>query len=147
MLAEFQQALADLTASPALVAQVRAEPGVLRERYQLTERELQRLLGIARHPGMRCACMVYRSNRLAPLALNTPETCRALGPQLREVVEAFWAAYPETNVHFFVETDRFCRFLHARIAQGLEVPPAVPAALAREAAAVAAALEESHTEA
>ena len=95
---------------------------------------------------MECACIVYRANRLAPLAMNVPETCKALGSSLRTVVDAFWAAYPETNVHFFIETDRFCRFLQARIASGLLVAPEVMHALEGESAAVAAALAESYTE-
>ena len=75
MLAEFQQALADLTASPELCIQVRRDPAVLNQRYILTERERDRLVGIVRHPGMACACTVYRANRLAPLAMNIPQTC------------------------------------------------------------------------
>jgi hypothetical protein len=90
MLIEFQQALADLTASPALCVRVLEEPSLLKERYGLTDREWHRLVGIAQHPGMACACMVYRANRLAPLALNIPETCRALGKQLRAVVSEYW---------------------------------------------------------
>ena len=102
MLVEFQQALADLTASPELCVRVRQEPSLLKERYELTDREWHRLVGIVRHPGMACACMVYRANRLAPLALNIPETCRALGKQLRAVVSEYWRLYPEGNVHFFL---------------------------------------------
>ena len=95
MLIEFQQALADLTACPELCVRVRQEPSLLRERYELTDREWHRLVGIVQHPGMACACMVYRANRLAPLALNIPETCRALGKQLRAVVSEYWRLYPE----------------------------------------------------
>ncbi len=146
MLADFQQALADLTASPELCVRARQDPEVLRRNYQLTEREWQRLVGIVEHKGMECACIVYRANRLAPLALNIPRTCKALGTELRAVVSAFWVAFPETNVHFFVETDRFCRFLQAQIDQGRSFPPEVAAALAQESTAVAAALKESYTE-
>jgi hypothetical protein len=147
MLADFQQALADLTASPELCIEVRNDPAVLHARYDLTEREAARLAGIVGHPGMECACMVYRANRLAPLALNIPDTCRALGQDLRDILSEYWAEAPESNVHFYVETDRFCRFLEARIAEGRAFPPAVAAALARESALVAAALEESRIEA
>jgi hypothetical protein len=146
MLADFQQAMADLTASPALCSRVRQDPSALDGRYQLSTRERDRLLGIVRHPGMACACTVYRANRLAPLAMYVPRTCRALGPLLREVVEAFWAAFVETDVHMFIETNRFCEFLQARIEGGHEYPPEVAAALAVEGAAVAAALRESYTE-
>jgi len=111
MLADFQQALADLTGSPELCLSVRRDPSILREKYELTDREWQRLTEIVRHRGMECARIVYRANRLAPLALNIPQTCKALGQELREVVSEFWAEYPETNVHFFVETDRSAGFL------------------------------------
>jgi hypothetical protein len=147
VLADFQQAMADLTASPALCLRVRHDPRALDERYQLTTRERDRLLGIVRHPGMACACTVYRANRLAPLAMYVPLTCRALGPLLREVVEAFWTTFVETDVHMFIETDRFCRFLQTRIDEGHEYPPQVKEALAVESVAVATALRESHTDA
>ena len=134
MLVEFQQALADLTASPELCVKVRQEPAILKERYELTEREWDRLVGIVRHPGMACACTVYRANRLAPLALNIPETCRALGKQLRSVVSEYWRLYPEGNVHFFVEADRFCRFLKTKLDSDRSIAPEVRPVLVRDAA-------------
>lgn len=147
MLAEFQQALVDLTASPELCNCARRDPGLLRETYDLTEREWRRLVGIVRHPGMACACMVYRANRLAPLALNLPRTCKALGEQLRPLAEAYWSEFPEGNVHFYIETDRFCRFLKLEIAEGWGVGEGVEDILDEEWARVAAALRESHLEA
>jgi hypothetical protein len=146
MLADFQQALADLTGSPELCLCVRRDPSILREKYELTEREWRRLVKIVRHRGMECACIVYRANRLAPLALNIPRTCKALGQELRDVVSEFWAEHPETNVHFFVETDRFCRFLKAKLAEGRIFATDISPILALESAAVAAALKESYTE-
>lgn len=146
MLAEFQQALADLTASPERCIRARSNPAVLKEDYQLTEREWRRLVAIVTHEGMACACTVYRANRLAPLAMNIPRTCKSLGPGLRSVVSEFWAAYPESNVHFFVETERFCRFLEAEIAKGRAFAPDVAIVLAAESAVITAALEESYTE-
>jgi hypothetical protein len=147
MVIDFQQALADLTASPQLCIQVRSEPAVLRARYNLTEREWQRLVGIVQHPGMACACIVYRANRLAPLALNLPQTCRALGAQLRDVASDYWAAFPEGNVHFYVEAERFCRYLQERVDAGEVFAHEVKAALAHEAETIEGALRESHTEA
>lgn len=146
MLADFQQALADLTASPGLCNRVRSEPAILNQHYQLTPREWTRLVGIVWHRGMACNCIVYRANRLAPLALNIPRTCKALGPQLRAVVDEFWSASPETNVHFYVETARFCEFLRSRIEAGMSFPRDVETALAQESEIVRAALCESRTE-
>jgi hypothetical protein len=147
MLADFQQALADLTASPELCIRARQDPSVLRQSYQLTEREWRRLTGIVTHPGMECACIVYRANRLAPLAMNIPLTCRALGADLRDIVSEFWAAFPEGNVHFYIETERFCRFLKTKLDEGRAFAPGLPHVLARESAIITAALEESYTEA
>lgn len=148
MLVDFQQALADLTASPELCNAARRDPMELARHYDLTERELSRLNAIVGHEGMRCACIVYRANRLAPLALNLPQLCKALGSKaMRETMSEYWAKYPEANVHFYVEADRFCGFLKGLIAQGRGFGPDVDEALARESAAVALALKESHTEA
>jgi hypothetical protein len=147
MLADFQQALADLTASPALCIAVRADASVLPSRYALTERESRRLLGIARHPGMACACTVYRMNRLAPLAMNLRDTLRALGPALRPLVSEYWEDHPRGHAHFFIESNRFCRWLRLRIEAGEIVPPEVWPLLERDGAAVRAAIEASCTEA
>jgi hypothetical protein len=147
MLAEFQQALADLTASPALCNAARRDAGLLARSYRLTPREAARLRGIVCHPGMECACMVYRANRLAPLALNLPRTCRALGSALRDVASEYWLAYPEGNVHFYIECDRFCGWLRARIDAGAALREDACVVLAEEAAAVAQALDESRLEA
>jgi hypothetical protein len=146
MLADFQQALADLTASPGLCNRARSDPTILDGRYQLTRREWARLVGIVRHRGMACNCIVYRANRLAPLALNIPRTCKALGPQLRAVVDEFWSAFPETNVHFYVETTRFCDFLRQKIQSGEAFPSDVESILSEESSVVRAALCESRTE-
>jgi hypothetical protein len=147
MLVEFQQALADLTASPEFCIRARRDPTILHQHYELTEREWRRLIGIVRHPGMACACTVYRANRLAPLALNIPQTCRALGKELRAVMSEYWSTFPEVHVHFFIETDRFCQFLKAKLAAGGGFPAEVATALEREAAFVAEALRASETEA
>jgi hypothetical protein len=146
MLAEFQQALCDLTASPRLCIEARKNPAMLRERYKLTDREALRLVGIVRHRGMESACIVYRANRLAPLAMNVPATCKALGPSLRPLLEEFWELNPETNVHFFVETHRFCRFLQTKLETGYPFSEDAIKAIKRESKAIADALTESLTE-
>lgn len=146
MLADFQQALADLTASPELCNAVRADAGVLAARYSLTEVETRRITAVAGHTGMTCACVVYRMNRLAPLAMNVRQTLRALGPALPGVAGQYWHDHPRGHSHFHIEAGRFCRWLRQRIDEGLEVPPQVTTALKTDGAAVDAALEESHTE-
>ena len=147
MLADFQQALADLTASPELCIAVRADAGLLISRYSLTEREAQRLLGIVRHTGMSCACTVYRMNRVAPLAMNLRETLRALGPALRPLMSEYWREHPRGHAHFFIESHRFCRWLRQRLEAGESIPPEVWPLLERDSEAVRAAIEASCTEA
>ena len=147
MLADFQQAMADLTASPPLCNEVRHDAGVLARHYDLTPREARRLAAIVDHPGMECACIVYRANRLAPLALNLPRTCRSLGPALRDIASTYWAAYPEGNVHFYIEAERFCRHVDGQIAHGWLPPAGLLEVMRDEAAIIAAALAESRFEA
>lgn len=136
-LAAFQTVLADLAASPDLVRAVRADAAAL-NRYELTAKERARLVAIAASHGMHANCILYRANRLAPLALNLPETCAALGDQLPALTAAYWAAEPRTDVHFLLEADRFARYL-----AGLNLPEPARTALAPEAALVAGRLAAS----
>ncbi len=141
MLIEFQKALADCTASPALCRELRRAPGTLRERYDLTDKEWRRLIGIASSEGMEANCMLYRANRLAPVALNLPETCELLRDDLNGLISAYWEAEPTTDVHFLIEADRFCRFLQDQ--PGLSED--ARAALAREHAVIEAKLAASRS--
>lgn len=111
MLAAFQQAMADLVASPEMCASLRRSRSVL-EGYVLTELETDRLVAMAASPAMAANCMVYRSNRLTPIAVNFPRTCAVLGHDLRGVVDRFWSFCPtQPFVHFLIEARRFAVFL------------------------------------
>jgi hypothetical protein len=134
-LVAFQTALARMTAEPAWAAAIRADPSQLDAAADLRPLERRRLAAIARSRGMEANCMLYRANRLAPLALNCPDTLSALGDSLEPLLSAFWSVEPETHVNFLVETDRFCRWLGRR--------PDPPEALEREHALVAARLAET----
>ena len=146
MLSDFQQAFADLVASPALCRDVLIHSERLSERYQLTRAEQARLLGIVRHPGMACVCMLYRANRLAPLAMNLPGVCRALGHDLTSVLDDYWAVYPNSNVHFVLESHRFGAFVQRRLADGGDLPDTVAPALAEEMAILSTRLAASYTD-
>ncbi len=139
MLVDFQRALAHLTASPALCRKVRRAPETLRDRYDLTDKEWRRLIGIAASKGMEANCILYRANRLAPVALNLPETCEAIRHDLNRLISAYWRSEPTTDVHFLIEADRFCRFLQGQ--PGLSRKARI--VLAREQAVVAAKLAAS----
>lgn len=142
MLAEFQQALADVVADPMLCLELRRDPNALRGRYVLSDREWSRLIGIAGHDGMSAACTVYRMNRLSPLAMNLRDTLHALGPRLSDTLADYWREHPRGIAHFQLESQRFCHFLRLRIAGGAPTS-ALSAALAHDSAAVDAALEAS----
>jgi hypothetical protein len=146
MLADFQQALADLTALPEWCLAVRADASVLQSRYTLTEREARRLYTIACDPGMSCACTVYRMNRLAPLAMNVRLTLRALGPAARDVLSDYWRDHPRGHAHFFLEADRFCKWLRERVDTGEPGSPEIRLLLERESDAITAAIAASCTE-
>ena len=136
MLVEFQQALADLVASPDACRRARANPEELRRRYDLTAREYDRLVGMVNQKGMAWNCMLYRANRLAPLVLNLPELCRGLGPRLGPLLSEYAEHHPSTNVHFFLECDRFCRFIEAKLSEGYHLEPDVREAFRSEYANV-----------
>ena len=145
MLIEFQQALADLVASPALCRAARADPTVLRRTYDLTDRELARLAGMLAQRGMALNCMLYRANRLAPLALNLHDFCTALGPLLGPLLTEYTSLHPNTTVHFFGECARFCAFIDDKLRAGLELAPAALQAFERERLVVRLNLEATET--
>jgi hypothetical protein len=145
MLAEFQQALADLVASPDFCRQVRATPLLLRERYALSEREHERLVKIVHHKAMALNCMLYRANRLAPLAMNLHEFCTLLGPRLGPLLSEYAVLYPHTNVHFYLECDRFCQFVRSKLSEGYELEQEARAALEEEHTRIQMGLMASYT--
>lgn len=146
MLVEFQQAFADLVASPELCIEVRRNPAVLRERYRLTDREASRLEGVVNQQAMERNCMIYRANRLAPLAMNLPGLLKAIGPDLRSTLDGFWKRYSNTDVHFYVESYRFCEFIREEMERGRHFSEDVAPVLQREMETLGELLEISHTE-
>jgi hypothetical protein len=132
MLDQFQQAFADLTASPTLVLRVRKDPATLYNDYELTDLEWRRLVSIANSPGMERNCMLYRANRLAPVVTYLPETSKLLGDDLRPVINEYWVAFPNTDNNFLIESRRFCDFVLRKIEVGLLPAGDLLAALKRE---------------
>ena len=145
MLVEFQQALADLVAGPELCRQARANPALLRQRYDLSGQEYERLIAMVHHPAMECNCMLYRANRLAPLAMNLHGFCTALGPRLGPLLTEYSLQYPNTNVHFYAECERFCEFILGKLQAGYELEPQVKAVFDEEFARIRAGLAASYT--
>lgn len=75
-----------------------------------------------------------------------PRTRRSPGEWLRALLDESWTMFTETDVHFFVESDRFCTFLRSRISDGRTVPADTRLAVIEESAVVRHALAESHLE-
>lgn len=114
MLADVQQAMADLVASVARVQAARQDPEAWLDGYDLTAVERRRLAGFLAQPGLALGCMVYRANRLAPVAMHLTELCRAIGPGLRAEMDAFWLAHPHSEPNPLLECARFCDFIEGR---------------------------------
>ena len=133
MLADFQSALADLVASPALTLAVRDDPGLLHRRYLLSDQEALQLESVARSRGMSANCIIYRANRLAPLAIEAPLTCAALGEDLHEALCAFWQATPDAQAQFLPEAARFLSFIEQWVAARAPEHPARATAVAERA--------------
>jgi len=114
----FQRALADLSASPDLCSQAIADPNPVLAPYDLTERERARLAAMVRHRLMATNCVLYRANRITPVYVFFPMTCRLLGRELRSELDAFWRAAAGVDLQYYTETARFARFLRERIASG-----------------------------
>jgi hypothetical protein len=145
MLLDFQQALADLVASPEFCREVRKEPSLLQQRYDLSPREFQRLVSMVNQRGMALNCMLYRANRLAPLALNLHGFCHALGPRLGPLLTEYTGLHPNTTVHFFLECDRFCRFIEGKVSDGYPLPDDAMAVFADECLKVRLNLRATQT--
>lgn len=139
MLADLQQAMADLVASTDRVMLARRDPEAWLDGYHLTALERRRLAGFLAQPGLALGCMVYRANRLAPVAMHLTDLCRAVGPGLRAIMDEFWAAHPHAHANPLLECARFCDFLAAR----LDLPAAADDELPRAQASIAAALAAS----
>lgn len=146
MLDQFQLAFADLVASPELVSQVRVDPKVLRDRYELTDLEWRRLIGVVNQPGMECNCMLYRANRLVPVALNLPDLSKVLRNDLRDLLSEYWAHNTHTNDNFLIEAYHFCVFVEDKINAGFISGKRVLPVLKREMAAISKQLEEIYPE-
>jgi hypothetical protein len=145
MLVEFQQALADLVSSPEMCRRARKDPDFLKERYDISDREYRRLVMMVNHDGMACNCMLYRANRLAPLAINLYGFCKALGPRLGDLLSEYAGLYPNTNVHFYLECDRFCRFIAKKIGEGYYLEPEAQAIFNEEFSRIELGLVASYT--
>lgn len=122
----FQRALAAMIADPMLTEAVRSGHAASLAGFDLTARERRRLGGMAGQPGMRTNCTLYRANRITPLFRLLPLTVKALGPELRRVVDGFWRACPHTSLQFAEEVALFGGYVRGLLTHGALANPLLP---------------------
>jgi hypothetical protein len=132
----FQRALADFAASPARCAEAMEAPATILAPYGLTELEQTRLIEMVRDPLMATNCALYRANRITPIFMFFPMTCRLLGEKLRSVIDAFWCTNSIVDLQYASETARFAGFLRSRLQMGLIRSSYLDEILAYEASAI-----------
>jgi hypothetical protein len=130
----FQRALCELIASPELCLAVRADGAEFFSRYDLSQRERERLRDVVWQRGMSTNCTLYRSNRVTPIYTLLHYTCVVLGERLKDTLDAYWASTDLRDLQFRSEIDRFARFLRGRIANGALADPYLEETLAFELA-------------
>jgi hypothetical protein len=68
-----------------------------------------------------------------------------LGPKLGPLLSEYSLLYPNTNVHFYLECDRFCQFILAKIKEGYDVETQAKAVLNEEHSRIKLGLVASYT--
>jgi len=115
---DFQRALSEMTVYPVLAAQVRRDGDMALAAYRLSPRERERLVAVARHPGMDLNCTLARGNRFGPIVDVLPLTCTLIKPWLRELLDELWKVNRPDNYQLSGEEDAFAGFLQAKLASG-----------------------------
>ena len=128
-LAAFQQAQADLIASPEDCRSILANEEALFGQYDLADRERRRLREMVRQRGMAVNCSIYRANRFGPLHGVLPLTCGLLGDRLRPMVDRYWQIAP-LDLQSLPEARRFAGYLRAELGAGLLVCDGLESVLA-----------------
>lgn len=114
-MASFQRAYADLAASPDLCLAVRADPSASLARYELTDRERNRLAAAVWQRGMDANCTLYRATRITALNSVLPLTLGLLRENLRKLLDGYWAEHPVHDVRFASESRRFIDWLEGEV--------------------------------
>jgi hypothetical protein len=86
--------------------------------YELTSLEQERLVAVARQPGMDLNCTLARANRFGPIVEMFPLTCELLKPWLRELLDELWNSHRPDNYQLVGEDDAFAGLLEGKIGRG-----------------------------
>jgi hypothetical protein len=114
-LRDFQRALSDMTLDTRMTTAVRGSGTPALSGYDLTTLEQQRLVAVARQPGMDLNCTLARGNRFGPIVEMFPLTCELLKPWLRELLDELWSRHRPSNYQLAGEEDAFAGFLEEKI--------------------------------
>lgn len=114
----FQRAIVDLTLAPGRVRRLLQGGERELDRYDLTERERQRVLYAIRQPGMALNCTIARGNRFEAVAELFPMTCTLLKPVLRGLLDELWEDAPPTSYQFAGEEEAFMGMVRRKIESG-----------------------------
>lgn len=117
-LRDFQRALSDMTLDTRMTAAVRKSGPPALTDYELTALEEQRLVDVARQPGMDLNCSLARGNRFVPIVQMFPLTCELLKPWLRELLDELWSRHRPDNYQLAGEEDAFASFIEGKIGRG-----------------------------
>ncbi len=122
----------------------RVSPLILRERYALSDREFERMIKMVNHKAMALNCMLYRANRLAPLAMNLHEFCTLLGTRLGPFY-LNTRSFIRTQTCIFIWNVTGSANLYEQSKEGYELEPAAKTALEEEHAKIKMGLIASYT--
>lgn len=115
----FQKLFAHMVADPDLSRRIKNDPHTSwPAEYDLTEKEKERILHLARQRGMGTNCMLYQINRFTPLLEYMPYTCKVLHDSVRQYAREYWNGYIKTNLQFRDEALSFARFMLQKIRDG-----------------------------
>jgi hypothetical protein len=117
-LRDFQRALSDMTLDTRITKAVRRNGTPALSDYELTSLEQNRLVDVARQPGMDLNCTLARGNRFQPIVEMFPLTCELLKPALRLLLDELWNRHRPDNYQLTGEDEVFAAFLEEKIAGG-----------------------------
>jgi hypothetical protein len=134
-LASFQDALANLVASPELCGRLATDAPSVLKRYALDARERSRLVEVVSQRGMSINCTLYRAGRFEAVYTLLPMSCFVLGDRLRSELDEYWRFREHTDLQFRTEVACWTDFLRRRLREGRLTNPYLREVLAYEVVA------------
>lgn len=108
---QFQHALM-LLLKPTYASALLSSASDFRLKYDLTEKETNRLQFMLSQRGMGMNCLIYRVGRLNSIVCRLPFTVELLGNEVNPVFDAYLESYPDVVLEFDAEAQQFADFLN-----------------------------------